>query len=458
MRGDFTMKKKVLIISIISTLVVAGAAVGGYFGHVKSEVNKWGNVIYPGVKVESVNLASKTKEEAKKLLKDQYGDAVLKKKINIKAKDKTYSIDYNKLNARYNIDKAVEDAYAHGRTLGLFEKYNLLKKPETKEFKLQFEYDNKAVKDTITLMEKEINLNPVNAKLQMASSGNFTVTPEKNGAKLASDKLEKDILNQINGQLSGDVEINAPIEEIKAAITEEKLKTVDSKVSTYSTDFSTSIPQRINNITLATKSINGLLLMPGESFSFNGIVGQRTAARGYQEAGVIIGNKVESGVGGGICQVSGTLYNAILRANMKATERTRHTIPSSYVPKGCDATVDYGNIDFKFTNTLQYPIYIEGSIQNKNLYFNIYSNSSLTKRSYEVYSETYETIQPNIKEIPDPTLDIGDVQIEQQPYLGFKVKVYRKTFENDTVINTEVISDDFYRPVDAIKKIGTKKK
>jgi len=457
MRGDFTMKKKVLIISIISTLVVAGGAVGGYFGHAKSKVNKWENVIYPGVKVESVTLTGKTKEEAKKLLKDKYGDAVLKKKINIKTANKTYSIDYNKLNARFNIDKAVDDAYGHGKTLGLMDKYNLINKPENKEFKLKFEYDNKAVKDTITTMEKEINSNPVNAKLHMDASGKFTVISEKNGVKLAADKLEKDILNQINGQLSGDVEINAPVEEVKAAITEEKLKTVDSKIATYSSDFSTSISQRINNITLATKSINGIVLMPGDSFSFNGIVGQRTAARGYQEAGVIIGNKVESGLGGGICQVSGTLYNAVLRANVKATERTRHTIPSSYVPKGCDATVDYGNIDFKFTNTLSYPMYIEGVIENKNLYFNIYSNSSLTKRSYEVYNEIYETIQPNIKEIPDPNLANGEIVIEQQPYVGYKVKVYRKTIENGAVINTEVISDDFYRPVDAIKKIGTKK-
>lgn len=451
------MKKKI-IISIIAALVVVGGAVGGYFGYANNEVNKWENVMYPEVKVENVNLAGKTKEEAKKILKEKYGEAILKKRIDIKTPSKTYSIDYTKLNARFNIDKTVEDAFRYGKNLDTLDKYKTINKKQGKEFKLVFDYDSKSVKDTIAIMEKEINLKPQNAKLQMVSSGVFKVMPDKKGAKLLSDKLEKDILAQINGQLTGDSVIEASVEEMKAAVTEDKLSSVDSKIGFYSSDFTTSIPQRCSNIELATQSINGTLLMPGETFSFNDTVGERTAARGYQEAGVIIGNKVESGLGGGICQVSGTLYNAMLRANVKATERTHHTIPSSYVPKGCDATVDYGNIDYKFTNTLSYPIYIEGYVQNKNLYFNIYSNSSLTKRTYEVYNDIYETLQPKVIEKQDPNMFEGDTAIEQQPYVGYRVKVYRKTIENGAVVNTELISTDFYKPVDGITKRGTKKK
>lgn len=453
------MKKKAIIISIISALVVAGGAVGGYFVHVNNEINKWNNVIFPKVKVESVDLSGKTKDEAKKILKEKYGQEVLKKKINIKTANQTYSIDYNKLNARYNIDKAVEDAYDYGKKLDMFDKYKTINKQEGKAFKLKFDYDSKAVKDTIAAMEKDINVKPENARIEMGNSGAFKIIPDKKGAKLLSDKLEKDILAQINGQLTGDSVIEASIEELKAAVTEDKLSSINGRISTYSTDFSTSIPQRCNNIALATKSINGTILMPGDTFSFNDTVGERTAARGYQEAGVIIGNKVESGLGGGICQVSGNLYNAMLRANIKATERTHHTIPSSYVPKGCDATVDYGNIDYKFTNTLQYPIYIEGYVQNKKLYFNIYSNSSLTKRTYEVYNDIYETIQPTVVEKQDPNMYQDEVpKIEQQPYPGYKVKVYRKVIENGTVVNTEVISDDFYKTINGITVKGTKKR
>jgi len=113
--------------------------------------------------------------------------------------------------------------------------------------------------------------------------------------------------------------------------------------------------------------------MPGETFSFNQVVGERTEQRGYQSGPVIVGNQVESGLGGGICQVSSTLYNTILLGNINATERMHHTMPSSYVPLGMDATVDWGNIDYKFRNNLQSPVYIEAYTSNGNVVFNLYS-------------------------------------------------------------------------------------
>jgi len=468
MRKKTTRKKKVtrknkrtrklLINLIIFIMLMVGAVFGGYFLQVKNEVSKWDKLIFPGVKVEGVDVAGKTKEEAKGILEHKFGQPVLKKKICINTTNKIYKFDYSKLKVKFNIDKTVEEAFNYGKTLGILDKYNLIKKQKSMELKLCYSYDSSAVKDIIATIEKDINVKPQNAKIEVISGGMVKVIPDKKGVKLISDKLEKDILAEFNGGLKEEVKIDAQIKESAASVTADKLSTIDCKISTYSTSFTTSIPQRINNITLATKSINGILLMPGDIFSFNKIVGERTAARGYQEAGVVIGSKVESGLGGGICQVSGTLYNALLLANIKATERTHHTIPSSYVPKGCDATVDYGNIDYKFKNTLPYPIYIEGHVQNKNLYFNIYSNSNLLKRKYEVFNEIYETIQPKVKEVQDGTLAAGNIVIEQQPIVGYKVKVYRKVIENGKAISTDLISNDFYKPVDGIKKLGIKKK
>jgi len=450
-------KRRRTIVTFILLLFVGGV-IGKYYGQVRSEVIHWDKVIYPGVRVEGISLAGKTKEEAKQILEQKFGQEASKKKINIKAPNKTYKIDYSKLKVKFEIDKTVEEAFSYGKSLGILDKHKLIKNRLGKEVKLSFSYDNKAVKYTISAMEKDINIKPQNAKIEVTSSGKLKVIPDKKGMKLIADALGKDIIAEFNGELKEEINISAPIEETTAVVTKDKLSAIDTKISTYSTNFSTSIPQRINNITLAAKSIDGTVVMSGESFSFNSVVGERTAARGYQEAGVIIGNKVESGLGGGICQVSGTLYNALLRANIKAVERTPHTIPSSYVPKGCDATVDYGNIDYKFKNTLPYPIYIEECIENKNLYFNIYSNSSLLKRKYEIFNEIYETIQPKVKEVSDVNLQAGNIVIDQQPLVGYKVKVYRKIIENEKVINTELISNDFYKPVDGVKRIGIKKK
>ena len=206
---------------------------------------------------------------------------------------------------------------------------------------------------------------------------------------------------------------------------------------------------------MATKSINGTVLMPGETFSFNGTVGERTVARGYQEAGVIVGNKVESGLGGGICQVSSTLYNACLKGNLKITERTHHTFPSAYVPKGQDATVDYGNIDFRFTNSYSYPLYIEGTTGGGYVSFSIYSDKSLAATTCTITNDVYETLQPTTQYIDDATLLAGKTVTETPAHTGYKVKVYKAVYTNGKKISQETITDDYYKVVNAVVKRGT---
>ena len=151
------------------------------------------------------------------------------------------------------------------------------------------------------------------------------------------------------------------------------------------------------------------------------------------------------------------LYNSVIRANIKSTERHHHSIPSTYIPLGMDATVDWGNLDYKFTNTLQYPVFIESIVQNKILTFNIYSNSSLTNKTYNLVNEIYETVQPGpTKYIYDPTLLVGETIQEQFPLIGYKVRVYKNTIENGKVIEHQQISDDQYKVKDEVIRKGGK--
>ncbi|WP_163192061.1 VanW family protein [Clostridium thermarum] len=450
-----TKRNFVIILSVFAVLALSGGA--AYTGYVYKINSAWNNFIYPGVKIMGIEVGGKTKTEAIALLKERYGDVVVKKKINIKYLDKTYSIGYDELNARYNIEEIVEEVFSYGKDLSIFQKNNTIKNGINKEYELSFTYDDTAVGSVIAAMEKDINKDPVDGSLEMVSRGKFKVTPDIKGYKLLSDKLKEDIINSINGDLGNDITIEAPVETLTAHKTEEKLSTVDTLIASYSTDYKTSSWGRSTNIELATKSIDKLLLMPGDSFSFNETVGERTKARGYQEAGVIIGNKIESGLGGGICQVSSTLYNAVLRANINSTERYHHTLTSSYVAYGLDATVDWGNLDYKFTNTLEYPIYIEGYVQNKTVHFNIYSNKSLTSRQYDVVNQVYKTVETTTKTIEDPNMPEGKKEVVQKAQTGIKVRVYRNTYENGKLIKQDLISDDYYRPVEGIVKVGTKK-
>ena len=450
------MKKKVIIIILVLLLVAIGVVSALYF-YVYNNTKQWAGLVYPGVKVGQVDISGKTLLEAKGMITKKYGDAILKKNITVKTPLKTYTLDYSKINARYNIDEVVGEAIDYGKNLSVYEKYKLIKKPISKVLNLKFIYDTKPITELISTMKKEIGTASKEGSISLIGT-KFNIIPDIKGSKLVDANLEKEISSKINGDIAApDIIVEAQIAPVIANITEEKLKTIDTKISTFSSNFSTSSYGRSTNITLATTSINGTLIMPGESFSFNGKVGQRTAAKGYQPAPVDIGTKVGIDYGGGICQVSTSLYNTVIRANIKSTERNNHSIPSAYIPLGMDATVDWGNLDYKFTNTLAYPIYIESIVRNKILTFNIYSNSSLTSRTYNLVNEVYAAVAPGpIVYIEDPTLLVGvDIQ-EQFPLIGYKVRAFKDTIQNGKVIEHLQISDDHYTVAAEVIRRGTK--
>ncbi|WP_027631606.1 VanW family protein [Clostridium hydrogeniformans] len=451
----FKFNTKTAIISILLLIIIAGSSVFAYYKHMESEVNKWNDRIYPGVSVQGVNLDGKTKEEAITKLKEEFGDAIINKKIKVKAKDKEYTMDYSKLNAKYDIEEVVDEAFNFGKDDTLRNKYKKVNSSSNKELGLKFDYDPKYVKEFVGNIGKEVDKAPKNAKLNF--NGGFSVTNEVIGYKTNQEDLEKQILDSINGNVNEETNLQAKIEEDKPSVTGDALRRINGKISTHSTNYSSSSAERSFNIELSTKAINGVVLMPGEVFSYNDVVGERSAARGYKDAPVIIGNKVESGVGGGICQVSSTLYQSIIRSGLSSVERLNHSIPVGYMTKGFDATVAWGSIDYKFKNTFDFPIYIQGDNSGKNVTFNIYGDTSSMKRRYEIYSEVVETLNPTTKTVQDSTLPEGQTVMERNPAPGYRVKTYRKVFENEKLINTELLSTDTYAVVNGVQKVGTKK-
>lgn len=451
-RIKYKMNKK----GIISFIIILVVAITGFLGYEYNTVKKWDNLIYSGVKVEGTDLSGKTIDQAKAIIKQNHGAPVLSKKINIKVQDKTYSLEYSKLSPVYDIDSTVSEVFSYGKNLSLFSKYNLIKGAKTKNFELKFVYDKKPLNDLIASIEKDVNRDAVNASINV--SGGILVTPDKKGGKLQKEALEKELISKINGKVGGDTNVEAVVDVLTAKVTTDMLSSINAKISTFSTNYgSISAAARANNITVATRSINGAVLLPGETFSYNDTVGIRTAARGYKEAPVIVNNKVESGLGGGICQVSTTLYNAVLRGNLKVVERAHHSLPSHYVPLGMDATVDYGNLDFKFSNSYSYPLYIQGSTVGGVVSFSIYSNSSLTSTTCTIVNDVVANIQPTMKYVNDATLLEGKTVVDQPSYVGHKVNVYRKIYKDGVFVSQETVSNDFYKAINGVTRTGTKK-
>lgn len=446
-----TRTAKILILEFLLSSV---GMLCGFTWRIQSESKKWDDLIYPGIKIANIDLSGKTKAEAKKLIQSQYIDPLIKNNTNVLVNDKVYVLENSKLITNYDVDKSLDTAFNFGKKLNPYKKCELLKKSSIHQYNVAFEYNENYINAFISRVEEDINKAPENASVQKMSDGTIKVKDDIKGDKIQEEKFEENIKKEINRKYSESVKIEVPIEKTVASIISSKLSSIDTNISSFSTSFELSKSERTHNIELCTSLINGKTLMPDETFSFNDCVGERTKDRGFAELPVMEGNRSESGFNGGISQVSSTLYNAILKAGIKPVERTHNIMPFSYVQLGLDAIVDWSDVDFKFKNTLKYPIYIDAYTEKKNLYVNVYSNSSLTKRKYDIISDVYETIEPDTKTINDPDLREGQVSVVQTGYSGHKVKVKRDTYENGIVVNSDIISYDLYPPISSIVRQG----
>lgn len=226
-------------------------------------------------------------------------------------------------------------------------------------------------------------------------------------------------------------------------------------LASYSTKYSTSNKNRSTNIRLASEKVDGIVIMPGEIFSYNTTVGQRTAAAGFKSAAVYVGGEVTNGIGGGICQVSSTLYNAALLSNLEIVERYNHGFNPGYVPAGRDATVSWGGPDFKFQNTRNYPIKVVCSGTGGTINVEVYGFKE--ENEYEVEIESYITryIPYSTIEKNNPNLAKGETIILQNGSSGCKSVAYRILKKDGEIVSKTLLSQDTYNPHNKIVSVGT---
>ncbi len=268
----------------------------------------------------------------------------------------------------------------------------------------------------IETIHNEIYKDPVNAYYTQEP---YAVYPSENGLDFAiSLEDAKNVL------LEDKAEYSIPLQTLYPNVTTNMIGTeaFPDLLSTYSTKYSTRDRDRTTNLQLAASKINGTVVMPGETFSYNQVVGERTIAAGYKEAPIYVSGEVVDGLGGGICQITSTLYNAVLYANLEIVERSNHQFVPSYVTASRDATVVYGSIDFKFKNNRDYPIKLVCSVSNGIAKFDIYGLRS--DNEYEVEISSYVTGSTSSSTYSE---------------------AYKILKQNGQVIRTELLSKDTYK-------------
>lgn len=305
---------------------------------------------------------------------------------------------------------------------------------------------------------EEINLEQIKSEIYKEAQNAyliqepFEIHPEINGVDFDLEKAKEIMQNEQE-------EYNIPLIITKPEITLEKIgsEAFPDTLGTYTTKYDMSNRDRTTNLQLAVNKINGTILLSGEEFSYNATVGERTIAAGYKEAKVYQNGQVVDGLGGGICQISSTLYNAVVLANLEVTQRRNHQFVTSYLPAGRDATVVYGSQDFKFKNTRKYPIKIKASVNNGVARLEIKGLKEETDPEISFDTKTISTIPFSVKYIDDNTIDEGTEKIEQKGVNGIVTQTYKVEKVNGVVTSKTLLSKDTYNAMQRIVRRGTRK-
>lgn len=269
----------------------------------------------------------------------------------------------------------------------------------------------------------------------------------------------REVLNKTENQQEGKI-IN-----FKLTSTEPKVKIQDitkdiykDKLASYTSSYSSSTSNRASNVVLGAKMLNGTIVMPGETFSFNKVMGDcGLSSRGFKPAAVFKGGKTVQEVGGGICQISSTLYVSVLYANLEIVSRSNHALPVGYVPVSLDATVYYPFLDFKFKNTREYPIKIVATTtSSRKLTVAIYGTKEDKEYDVELTSWVTSSVPSKVEEQKDSSLAKGKTKIIQAGTAGYKSVAYKTVKYNGKVISKVMLSQDSYGSTPKIIAVGTK--
>ncbi len=307
------------------------------------------------------------------------------------------------------------------------------------------------------------NNEPTNAVRTITDYDTITYTPEKNVARIDFEQLNINVQKEIQMQLQqwqdfkqNGITMKLPMYVLEAGVTVHKLKNqgVSKKIGQFTTTFRSSAG-RVHNIHSVAKTMDTMLLKPQEIFSYEEVIKSAEKKYGFKQASVIVNGKFVPGIGGGICQVSTTLYNAILRSGLEVVERRNHSVPIRYVPLGQDATFSRGNINFRFRNNTNHHLLIHTEISNQHVTVKLFGTEINENHSYIVSSKLTKVLPPPKKVVYNPKLPVGTEKVLQKGKSGFIVETKRITTENGKMIKEEIISTDTYPPTPML--VATKK-
>ena len=413
-----------------------------------------------GVYMEDMNLSGMTQEEAMQMVNDFV--AGLKQKVVTfgAVGDHYVAVTAGDLGMTWVNTAAIEEAAGLGKAGNIVQRYKAIQdlKHGNKVYKLELGFDKDLIRNILQEQCAEYDVQAENAQLTR-QDGSFQVVEGQTGEAVNVEESLNQIYEYLtNGWDYQDASIDLVIDTTQPKGNAEDLAKVKDVLGTYTTSYSTSGSARCKNVENGCRLINGTTLYPGEEFSTLDKISPFTEANGYYPAGSYLNGMVVDSLGGGICQVSTTLYNAVLLSELEVTQRSNHSMIISYVKPSMDAAIaESSGKDFKFVNNLDYPIYIEGYTGGKQITFVIYGVETRDpghKVKYE--SEVLSTTEPDSEKIiADSSQGIGFVSV-QSAHIGYKAQLWKIVEENGVEVSREVINTSSYKMTPRTATVGVK--
>lgn len=450
------MKIKKFLVSLVCMLAVIALATGFSLNVVAAKTEE--NTINNGVYIAGIDVSGLTKEEASAEI-DSYLTELGSKSITLMVDTNAVKVNASDLGMECTNTDIVDDAVNLGKTGNIIQRYKALKdlEHESKQYDLEITFDAAAIKSVINEKCLSYNVDPKDASLKR-ENGQFIVTDGQTGVGVDTDASMKVVENSLTEWNRDDTSIDLSVEVVDPKVTKEAISKVKDVLATFTTSFSTSGSSRSANVENGAKLINGTILLPGETFSTYETITPFTIENGYYLAGSYLQGQVVDSLGGGICQVSTTLYNAVLRAELQIDERHNHSMIVGYVDPSADAAIsESAGKDFKFTNTNEYPIYIESITGGKKITFTIYGCETRdANRKIEFKSETLTTTEPvGVKYVMDGTLLFGQQKQTQAPHTGYTAKLYKYVYLNGKQSEVLEVNASTYKAEPAYISVGT---
>jgi vancomycin resistance protein YoaR len=410
--------------------------------------------IIPGVTVSGMAVGGMTAADATLYLGGRVA-AGQPKKVILTYQKRSFDVVLGTIGIQPDIPATVRKAYSIGRTGSILRRLYMLLKVRRygHELRLRFRHNQNILDSFFRLLDASIGVEPARAVVRVDRGGTVRYTPSREGRKIDRAKLTG--LFEEAVYRTGIETIDIPVNPIIPILTNADIERwkLGRVLGCFVTTFNPNARERSHNVKLACDALDNVIIYPGQNFSFNTWIGPRVPNNGYKEAPVVYRGKLIPGIGGGVCQVSSTLYNAVLLANLEVVKRYNHSLPSAYVPLGRDATVVNGGLDLIFKNNLKTPILLTAEVDPPYVRVAVLGEKEGWEK-VELSTEIVDTYPYKVHETLDPQLNPGEVVKATPGKDGHKVYLWRTVYYPDCRFSKSKVNTSIYPAQPEEYKVG----